>query len=156
MLYVCLVLVFVFYLLQFDARIDDSLKQEFVEEVMVMSKLSHPNIVRFLGANMLPPHLFFAMELCESSLYNELHVVRRMYEIREMLSMMEGVARAMQYLHERSPPIIHRDVKSLNLLIAAGGTLKLCDFGKYNMRYRLSRRHQKRAISLVSSPLHRI
>eukprot|EP00953_Heterococcus_sp_UTEX-ZZ885_P013005 7437-Heterococcus_DN1.PRE.1 len=86
---------------QFDARIDEKLKQEFMDEVMVMSRLSHPNIVRFLGANMQPPHLFFAMELCETSLYNELHVRRRTYEVREQLAIAEGVARAMHYLHER-------------------------------------------------------
>lgn len=40
------------------------------------------------------------------------------------------VSRSMKYLHSRSPPIIHRDLKSLNLLLAGeDGPVKLCDFG---------------------------
>lgn len=36
----------------------------------------------------------------------------------------------MEYLHSRSPPIVHRDLKSLNLLLAGeDGPVKLCDFG---------------------------
>ena len=110
---------------------DEKLKQEFSDEVMVLSRLRHPNIVKFLGANMQPPHMFFAMELCTSSLYNELHVRRVRYSIQELLAFARDAASAMQYLHSRSPPIIHRDLKSLNLLLAPDGSLKLCDFGKH-------------------------
>ena len=35
----------------------------------------------------------------------------------------------MEYLHSLSPPIIHRDLKSLNILKAFNGSLKICDFG---------------------------
>jgi hypothetical protein len=35
----------------------------------------------------------------------------------------------MEYLHSLSPSIIHRDLKSLNILKATNGSLKICDFG---------------------------
>lgn len=40
------------------------------------------------------------------------------------------VSKAMGYLHSRTPPVLHRDLKSLNLLLAReDGPVKLCDFG---------------------------
>ncbi len=39
------------------------------------------------------------------------------------------ISSAMEYLHSLKPAIIHRDLKSLNILQAYDGSLKLCDFG---------------------------
>ena len=113
----------------FDARVDARLKQEFLDEVLVLSRLRHPNIVKFLGANVQPPHLFFAMELCTTSLYNELHVHQVRFATAEKLRFAAQTASAMRYLHERSPPVIHRDLKSLNLLLTPDDSIRLCDFG---------------------------
>jgi serine/threonine protein kinase len=57
----------------FDPRISNSLKQEYMDELLVMSRVDHSNIVKFLGACMTPPNLCFIMELCECSLYDMLH-----------------------------------------------------------------------------------
>ena len=43
----------------FDPRVDKALKQEYMDELLVMSKLSHPNIVGFIGACTAPPDLCF-------------------------------------------------------------------------------------------------
>lgn len=40
----------------------------------------------------------------------------------------------MEYLHAQSPAVIHRDLKSLNVLQARDGSLKLCDFGLADIR----------------------
>lgn len=48
---------------------------------------------------------------------------------RHRISMAIEVASAVAYLHGLTPPVLHRDIKSSNLLITASGTLKLCDFG---------------------------
>ncbi len=60
----------------FDARISADLKKEYMDELLVMSRVTHSNIVKFLGACMTPPNLCFIMELCEGSLFNRLHVDR--------------------------------------------------------------------------------
>ncbi|GLC35775.1 hypothetical protein PLESTB_000492900 [Pleodorina starrii] len=45
----------------------------FVQEVVVMAPLRHPNIVAFLGGSLQPPHVFLLSELCETSLDAWLH-----------------------------------------------------------------------------------
>ncbi|CAM9305926.1 unnamed protein product, partial [Laminaria digitata] len=114
----------------FNSRIDDALKQEYLDELLVLSQLHHPNIVHFYGACMVPPHLFYVMELCQRSLFDLLHNCRRDIGTRERVEMALDVSKSMEYLHSRSPPIVHRDLKSLNLLMAGeDGPVKLCDFG---------------------------
>jgi serine/threonine protein kinase len=49
----------------FDSRVSDELRQEYLDELFVLSRVRHSNIVPFLGASLLPPHIFFVMELCQ-------------------------------------------------------------------------------------------
>jgi serine/threonine protein kinase len=67
----------------FDARISSDLKKEYMDELLVMSKLNHSNIVKFLGASMTPPNLCFIMELCDTSLFQILHIDRIKLSIPE-------------------------------------------------------------------------
>ena len=52
-----------------------------------------------------------------------------MLDERRRLSMAYDVAKGMNYLHKRNPPIVHRDLKSPNLLVDKKYTVKVCDFG---------------------------
>eukprot|EP00607_Mallomonas_marina_P010692 CAMPEP_0182421992 /NCGR_PEP_ID=MMETSP1167-20130531/7586_1 /TAXON_ID=2988 /ORGANISM="Mallomonas Sp, Strain CCMP3275" /LENGTH=313 /DNA_ID=CAMNT_0024599681 /DNA_START=112 /DNA_END=1053 /DNA_ORIENTATION=- len=118
----------------FDPRVDEKLKQEYLDELLVMSKLKHSNIVEFLGACMTPPNLCFVMEVCEDSLYQLLHVKRVEFTEKETLQMALDIASAMEYLHAQRPCIIHRDLKTHNVLKAFNGAMKLCDFGLVRIR----------------------
>lgn len=68
----------------FDTRISEDLKQEYLDELLVMSRVKHSNIVKFLGANMIPPNLYFMMEFCDKSLFQILHVERIRLSIPEI------------------------------------------------------------------------
>jgi len=118
----------------FDTRIDENLKKEYMDELLVMSKVKHSNIVTFLGACMVPPNLCFVMEMCQSSLFNVLHVDRRRFSERDIIQMAVDVGSAMEYLHSLKPAIIHRDLKSHNVLQDMDGKLKVCDFGLVKVR----------------------
>lgn len=72
----------------FDARIGQDLKQEYMDELLVMSKLEHSNIVKFLGACMTPPNLCFIMELCDTSLFNLLHMEKARFSMQDNLQIL--------------------------------------------------------------------
>ncbi|KAK4348407.1 hypothetical protein RND71_031162 [Anisodus tanguticus] len=105
---------------------------EFLQEVAIMKRLRHPNIVLFMGAVTKRPNLSIVTEyLSRGSLYRLLHKsgVREVLDERRRLSMAYDVAKGMNYLHKRNPPIVHRDLKSPNLLVDKKYTVKVCDFG---------------------------
>lgn len=97
-----------------------------------MKRLRHPNIVLFMGAVIQPPNLSIVTEyLSRGSLYRLLHKpgAREVLDERRRLCMAYDVANGMNYLHKRNPPIVHRDLKSPNLLVDKKYTVKICDFG---------------------------
>jgi serine/threonine protein kinase len=119
----------------FDTRVDEVLKKEYLDELLVMSKLKHSNIVSFMGACMTPPNLCFVMELCDNSLYNILHTDRHIeFTTHDAMQMAVDIGSAIEYLHAQQPCIIHRDIKSHNVLRAKNGAMKLCDFGLVNSK----------------------
>ncbi|KAM0866057.1 hypothetical protein ACQ4PT_042855 [Festuca glaucescens] len=106
--------------------------KEFLREVAIMKSLRHPNIVLLMGAVTQAPNLSIVTEyLSRGSLYRLLHRhgARENLDERRCLSMAFDVAKGMNYLHKRNPPIVHRDLKSPNLLVDKKYTVKVCDFG---------------------------
>ncbi|XP_027768306.1 serine/threonine-protein kinase CTR1-like isoform X2 [Solanum pennellii] len=106
--------------------------KEFLQEVAIMKRLRHPNIVLFMGAVTEPPNLSIVTEyLSRGSLYRLLHKpgAREVLDERRRLCMAYDVAKGMNYLHKRKPPVVHRDLKSPNLLVDKKYTVKVCDFG---------------------------
>ncbi|XP_022747277.1 serine/threonine-protein kinase CTR1-like [Durio zibethinus] len=106
--------------------------KEFLSEVAIMKRLRHPNIVLFMGAVTQPPNLSIVTEyLSRGSLYRLLRKtgVREALDEKRRLSMAYDVAKGMNYLHRRNPPIVHRDLKSPNLLVDKKYTVKVGDFG---------------------------
>uniref|UniRef100_A0A0C9RXN7 non-specific serine/threonine protein kinase n=1 Tax=Wollemia nobilis TaxID=56998 RepID=A0A0C9RXN7_9CONI len=110
---------------------DDRLK-EFLREVAIMKRLRHPNVVLFMGAVTKRPNLSIVTEyLPRGSLYRLIHRAgaRELLDERRRLRMALDVAKGINYLHQLNPPIVHRDLKSPNLLVDKTWTVKVCDFG---------------------------
>ncbi|MFS7909468.1 putative protein kinase TKL-CTR1-DRK-2 family [Helianthus anomalus] len=102
----------------------------FRQEVSVMKRLRHPNILLFMGAVITPHHVCIVTEfLCRGSLFQLLHRRRVRFNLKHHVHMALDIARGMTYLHCCLPPIIHCDLKSSNLRVDKNWTVKIADFG---------------------------
>ena len=63
------------------------------------------------------------------SLHEILHNPNETFEWPLRLKIAQQTAAGVLYLHSRSSPIVHRDLKSENILLTANFTVKICDFG---------------------------
>jgi len=119
--------------------------QAFQDEVQMLARLRHPNICLFLGACLEPPCRTIVTEIVSrGSLWDALRTPHLFEErgrgdifhwpwwtIRRVL---DGTCRGLIYLHGNQPPIIHRDLKSANLLLDDSFNVKICDFGLARLR----------------------
>lgn len=106
--------------------------KELKREILILKRLRHPNIVLFMGAVTKRPRLSIVTEyLPRGTLFKLLHnpKAREILDEKRRMRMALDVARGLNYLHKSKPMIVHRDLKSPNLLVDKYLTVKLCDFG---------------------------
>eukprot|EP00727_Mastigamoeba_balamuthi_P003259 m51a1_g12930 putative protein kinase (323) ;mRNA; r:1695-2941 len=105
--------------------------RDFKAEVGLMGRMRHPNVVLFLGACTMSASQTIVSEFLEgSSLYEMLHEKGRKPDLKLILRLTRQAAYGLNYLHLSG--IVHRDLKSANLLLSDHGpnpVAKLCDFG---------------------------
>ncbi|KAK9059622.1 hypothetical protein SSX86_020326 [Deinandra increscens subsp. villosa] len=119
-----------------DQEITVESLEEFKSEVGIMKRVRHPNVVLFMGAVTRAPHLSIVTEfLPRGSLYRLIHRPNNQLDIRRRLRIALHAARGMNYLHNCTPVIVHRDLKSPNLLVDKNWVVKVCDFGLSRMKY---------------------
>ncbi|XP_065186327.1 uncharacterized protein LOC135817129 [Sycon ciliatum] len=102
----------------------------FIREAEVLRTLRHPNIVMFLGAgrDKRSGCPFLVMEyLRRGSLYDVIHGESKVIEHIDRLRFSLDAARGIKYLHSTSPPRIHRDIKSANMLVSDKWVVKVAD-----------------------------
>ncbi|CAD6251393.1 unnamed protein product [Miscanthus lutarioriparius] len=110
--------------------------EQFKCEVRIMSRLRHPNVVLFLGYVTQPPNLSILTEyLPRGSLYRLLHRPNSQIDEVRRLKMALDVAKGMNYLHSSHPTIVHRDLKSPNLLVDKNWVVKVSDFGMSRLKH---------------------
>jgi len=113
---------------------DEKSLREFSMEVKLLAEMSHPNIITVYGIMVgQDAYLSLVMEyMSGGSVFQILKAARQGRATRpqgvQMLRLLRDLARGMAHVHSRG--VLHRDLKSLNLLLdATGTTLKVCDFG---------------------------
>ena len=118
------------------------------KEIVILSKLNHPNIIRYLNSFEDGQYLYIATEYAENGdLYSFLkerkesslalngyqgkfHEMKHLPYLEEsvVIGFFRQICEALQYLHERK--ILHRDLKSKNIFLSnQNSTIKLGDFG---------------------------
>ncbi|KAG2485770.1 hypothetical protein HYH03_015484 [Edaphochlamys debaryana] len=111
-----------------DVHDDSSQYQEFLQEVAIMRKVRHKNVVQFIGACTRKPNLCIVFEyMSGGSVYDYIRRQEGPLKLSAVLKLASDVARGMDYLHQRK--IIHRDLKAANLLMDDNAIVKIADFG---------------------------
>jgi serine/threonine protein kinase len=118
-------------------HVKDGTLAEAEAEVELLLRLRHPNIVSCFGQSKVPAqptgaaHLYIVTELCGKygSLYDLMYRTTKLNQMSQgkWLEWMNQIASGMTYLHNEG--VLHRDLKSGNVLVADDKTLKICDFG---------------------------
>ncbi|KAG2780005.1 hypothetical protein PC129_g6546 [Phytophthora cactorum] len=125
----------------------DSALASFRDEIELMSCLRHPNIVQFIGASWdNASNLCIVMEYLENGdMHSVLHsgLGKNFTWADPLLKMAVDAVQGMLYLHSQERPVVHRDLKSVNILCSATFGCKVGDFG-------LSRRYKKDVDALTT------
>lgn len=123
-------------------ELNDTPSKAYQNEVSVLTSIKHRNIVTLMGTMVdeKENQLFIVTELCQGgTLYDLLHKKKNIdipWNLR--LKFLIEISEAMNFLHKNEPQIIHRDLKSLNILLTHQlkekdtnnhVSIKICDFG---------------------------
>ncbi|CAJ1973163.1 unnamed protein product [Sphenostylis stenocarpa] len=113
-------------------NLNENILREFAQEVYILSKIEHKNVVKFVGACTKPPNLYLVTEYMPGgSMFDFLHKQKTTLALPSLLKVAIDVCEGMKYLHQNN--IIHRDLKAANLLIDENGVVKVADFGVARM-----------------------
>ncbi|KAJ8764236.1 hypothetical protein K2173_005976 [Erythroxylum novogranatense] len=109
-------------------RVSAEMLREFSQEVYIMRKIRHKNVVQFIGACTRPPHLCIVTEfMAKGSIYEFLHKQKGVFKLPSLIKVAIDLSKGMNYLHQNN--IIHRDLKTANLLMDENEVVKVADFG---------------------------
>lgn len=104
-----------------------------LQEAGMMASMRHPNVVMYLGVCLQPPCV--VTEYCARGSLNDVFKRARatpalaaQLDWGRRLNMVLDAAKGMMYLHSSEPPVIHRDLKSPNLLVDKHWRLKVGTF----------------------------
>eukprot|EP01122_Echinamoeba_exundans_P010444 TRINITY_DN3914_c0_g3_i1.p1 TRINITY_DN3914_c0_g3~~TRINITY_DN3914_c0_g3_i1.p1 ORF type:complete len:778 (+),score=208.17 TRINITY_DN3914_c0_g3_i1:126-2459(+) len=103
--------------------------EEFKKEFQVLVAIGSPNIIKFFGAS-LSGKLSMVMEFCSrGSLYDVLNKKDFVFDWDRFFSLTREVVKGVEALHVNDPSVLHRDLKTLNVLVSDDWHAKVCDFG---------------------------
>lgn len=111
--------------LKFD-KLSGSRLRAFQREVVILATAIHPTLLGFVGATDSPPFSIVTEWMGGGTLSHDLRKTHKL-DATQLTICAFDIARGMQFLHSKQ--IIHRDLKTLNVLLSTDGRAKICDFG---------------------------
>jgi sterile alpha motif and leucine zipper-containing kinase AZK len=111
----------------------------FLAEMELLANLSHANIIRFERMVLDFPKMCSVMEYAKSGSLRETLVASPFLDWRnEKRNFAYSIADGMHYLHSLYPPVLHRDLKTMNVLVTEWQGIKISDFGDARLNTRWS------------------
>jgi mitogen-activated protein kinase kinase kinase len=108
---------------------DKDYQEKLQKELDICKDLVHRNIVRCLGHECVEHHMYVQLEYISGGSLRGILSEFGPLEMELLPKAMRQLLEGLQYLHSRSPPVVHRDIKSANVLVGQDFCLKLADFG---------------------------
>eukprot|EP00871_Galdieria_phlegrea_P001289 jgi/Galph1/2160/GphlegSOOS_G834.1 len=100
-----------------------------LRELSILVSLKHPNVINVrevvVGSNL--NKIYMVMEYAEHDMKNILERMKHPFSQAEIKSLLRQLLSGVAYLHDNW--VLHRDLKTSNLLLNSEGVLKICDFG---------------------------
>jgi serine/threonine-protein kinase len=106
---------------------DPSALERFKGEIRLARRISHRNVVRTHDLGDVDGMYFISMEYVEGKTLKDLVKSRKRLPVSATLTIGKQLLRALEVAHEQG--VIHRDIKSQNMVVTADGVLKVMDFG---------------------------
>jgi len=110
-----------------------------------MKELNNSHVVGYVMSWITPTFIYIMMELCECDLNVLIKSMTAIFKCADNVEpnhfeyfvsyhIFHEIAQGVHYIHTQTPPIMHRDLKPPNILMASDGSLKLGDFGLAKVR----------------------
>jgi len=110
-------------------KLEPDSQRVFINEIEILSKLRHPNVVLYLGHFIEDNFFTIVTEEMKDNLLDLLEDFSIHLSVKKKLEISIEICKAMIYLHSLNKIVLHRDLKAENILINQFNEIKICDFG---------------------------
>lgn len=130
------------------AKMDEDDLEGLKREVQIMTKVDHPNIVKYYETYQDPKTIYLVMELCTGGeLFSRINETGKAMGEDELAKEMGKLLKALVHCHQAG--IIHRDIKPENIMYGADGEIKLIDFG-----FAIQNKKKKTSMDIAGTPYY--